>query len=99
MEFGTPPATVRRKGSAKWDNIVKELKDHAKDHPTDFALIGNFSPGVPVQIRKGTYKAFLPEDYQGEPETYMKLHWEVITRVAKNGHPSTRLDGWIRWLG
>ena len=90
MEFVTPPPTHHGRRSHKWDDIVKQLKDK----PGEFALVGNYSPGVPVHIRSGKYSAFMPKDFQGDPKQYMKDHWEVTTRVSE----TNRLDVYVRWI-
>jgi hypothetical protein len=91
MEFVDPPKTKRTGSRPKWLAIVNELKAQ----PGEWAKVGNFSPGVPTQIRNGAYPAFLPADYDGDQEAYMRLHWEVTTRSTTPG----RLDVWVRWLG
>jgi len=87
---------VQRRGrsTAKWEEIVTELKNN----PNEFAKVGTFSPGVPVHMRNGMYKAFLPADFEGGDDarkTYMQLHWEITTRRAEKH----RLDVWVKWLG
>lgn len=94
MEFVTPPPERRGQRSHKWREIVAALKEH----PQEWALIGNFSPGVATQIRRGKYPAFV-EGWEGSPEQiqlYMNRHWEVTTRKTDSGK---RNDLYLRWLG
>lgn len=88
MEFIDPPAGNRR---GRWKEIVQTLKENKGK----WALVGNFSPGVATQIRRGNYKAFIDND-SVTPEVHMKQHWEVTTRKTNDG---SRNDIYIRWLG
>jgi hypothetical protein len=94
MQFSEPPPRRTRR-SEKWITIVNELKAN----PGQFALIGNFSPGVPAQIRAGTYPSFIGSGIDMTDKRarrdYMSQHWEVVTRTQVKD----RLDVWIRWLG
>ena len=92
MEFVDPPEAKGQR-SERWREIAKTLKENRGQ----WALVGNFSPGVATHIRRGQYKAFLPSDATSEtPEVYMKQHWEVTTRKTDDGN---RNDIYIRWLG
>jgi len=91
MEFIDPPPEARGQRSERWREIVKTLKENRGQ----WALVGNFSPGVATHIRRGQYKAFLDGDTMS-PDVYMKQHWEVTTRKTDNG---SRNDIYVRWLG
>lgn len=94
MEFVIPPPEKKGQKSERWRTVVKELKARTGE----WALVGNFSPGVATHIRRGKYPAFL-EGYEGTPEQvnlYMARHWEVTTRKTDGGK---RNDVYIRWLG
>lgn len=94
MEFTTPPPEKKGQRSERWINIVAELKQHKGE----WALVGNFSPGVATHIRRGKYPAFL-EDWTGSGEQadiYMKQHWEITTRKTDSGK---RNNVYVRWLG
>ena len=96
MQFSDPPPPKHTGPRSKWITIINELKEN----PGQFALIGNFSPGVPAQIRAGAYPAFfLGSDVDMSDNLarrdYMAQHWEVVTRTQIKD----RLDMWIRWLG
>ena len=96
MEFIDPPENVRTRRSAIWAERVKTLKEN----PTRWALIGDFSPGVPSQIRSGAYRAFIPADIEAHDiegrKRYMTDNWEV--RTVRQGE-GTRTSMWIRWIG
>lgn len=94
MEFVSPPPEKKRQRSEKWRNIVAELRAN----PGEWALVGNYSPGVATHIRRGKYPAFLDdtEAFMSGPETYMSLHWEVTTRKTDDGK---RNDVYIRYIG
>lgn len=91
MEFIEPPPEIKGQRSARWREIVKTLKENKGQ----WALVGNFSPGVATHIRRGQYKAFL-SDLDDAPDVYMRQHWEVTTRKTNDG---SRNDVYIRWLG
>lgn len=96
MEFSNPPPPKQSGPRDKWITIINELKTN----PGQFALIGNFSPGVPAQIRAGRYPGFFLDsdidmDNPLARRDYMAQHWEVVTRTSTKD----RLDMWIRWLG
>lgn len=91
MEFTDPPAETRGERSAHWIGVVEQLKAN----PGQWALVGNYSPGVATQIRRGKYRAFVPQDVDA-PEVYMSHNWEVTTRKTDNGN---RNNVFIRWVG
>ena len=94
MEFVTPPPEKKGQKSERWRHIVQQLKAH----PGEWAIVGNYSPGVATHIRRGKYPAFL-EDNTLTPEQaslYMSRHWEVTTRKTDSGK---RNDVYVRWLG
>jgi hypothetical protein len=91
VQFSEPPLARKKTVSQKWVDIVAELKSN----PNQWALVGNYSPGVATHIRRGRYPAFLPEG-ETNKEPYMGQHWEITTRKTDNG---SRNDVYIRWLG
>jgi hypothetical protein len=92
MEFIDPPPTTKGQRGEDWRNRVMLMKSK----PTEWALVGDYSPGVATHIRRGQYKAFLPADCPPDAaEAYMTVHWDVTTRKRADG----RNDLWIRWLG
>jgi hypothetical protein len=94
MEFIDPPKEARGERSKRWKEIVATLKKN----PGEWALVGNFSPGVATHIRRGQYKAF-HEGWEGDVHqltAYMERNWEVTTRKTDTG---SRNDIYIRWLG
>lgn len=94
MEFVDPPPEVKGQRSERWREIVRTLKEKQGQ----WALVGNFSPGVATHIRRGHYKAFL-EGWEGDANQlagYMQRHWEITTRKTDEGN---RNDVYIRWLG
>lgn len=93
MEFVDPPKEIRGRRGERWVEIVSTLKQHKGE----WALVGNFSPGIATHIRRGQYKAFLDGDLlPQEAKIYMALHWEITTRKTDNG---SRNDIYVRWLG
>jgi len=92
MEFVTPPPEKKGQRSERWINIVRELKEHKGE----WALVGNFSPGVATHIRRGKYPAFLDGWTDGEVDSFMRLHWEITTRKTDGGK---RNDVYVRWIG
>lgn len=92
MEFVTPPPEKKGQRSQKWREIVATLKEKKGE----WALVGNFSPGVATHIRRGKYPAFLEDCDHDQHGVYMAAHWEVTTRKTDNGK---RNDVYIRWLG
>jgi hypothetical protein len=92
MEFIDPPPEAKGQRSERWREIVRTLKENKGQ----WALVGNFSPGVATHIRRGQYRAFLDANDPSSPDVYMKQHWEVTTRKTDNG---TRNDVYVRWLG
>lgn len=92
MEFVTPPPERKGQRSQKWREIVAALKEKKGE----WALVGNFSPGVATHIRRGKYPAFLEDCDNDQHGVYMAAHWEVTTRKTDNGK---RNDVYIRWLG
>lgn len=94
MEFIDPPKEARGERSKRWQDIVVTLKENKGE----WALVGNFSPGVATHIRRGQYKAFLQGwvGNEGDLAAYMQRHWEVTTRKTDTG---SRNDIYIRWLG
>lgn len=94
MEFGEPPVSKQGQISARWKIIVAELKEH----PNQWALVGNFSPGVATHLRRGKYTAFL-EGFTGddaEMTRHMAEHWQITTRKTDLGR---RNDVYVRWVG
>ena len=93
MEFTEPPIAGQKEKSEKWKTIVFTLKENTRE----WALVGNYSPGVAAQIRQGLYKVFLENSESSEEQArlYMKQHWELTTRKTDKG----RTDLYIRWLG
>lgn len=91
MEFVTPPPEKKGQRSQKWREIVDALKEKRGE----WALVGNFSPGVATHIRRGKYPAFL-DGCDRSPDLWMQAHWEVTTRKTDNGK---RNDVYIRWIG
>lgn len=91
MEFVTPPPERKGQRSQKWREIVAALKEKKGE----WALVGNFSPGVATHIRRGKYPAFL-DGCDRSPDLWMRDHWEITTRKTDNGK---RNDVYIRWLG
>ena len=95
MEFIAPPPEKKGQRSERWRTIVARLKEHRGE----WAMVGNFSPGVATHIRRGKYPAFLPEGERlvdDAASVYMKVNWEITTRKTDNGK---RNDVYIRWLG
>lgn len=94
MEFVSPPPETRGPRSERWIKVVAELKQN----PGEWALVGNFSPGVATHIRRGKYPAFLTgvDSSQEGAHLYMNRHWEITTRKTNEGK---RNDIYIRWLG
>lgn len=91
MQFVTPPPQKKGQKSERWRNVVAELKANKGE----WALIGNYSPGVATHIRRGKYAAFL-EGCDIEPRVFIAQHWDVTTRKTDEGR---RNDIYIRWLG
>lgn len=81
----------RRRGarSQRWINVVTWLNDNAKT----WGYVGEFSPGISTQIRKGQYPAFLPPDFNGDRKAYMEKHYEVTVEMVKG---TRRCDLYIR---
>lgn len=95
MEFIEPPPEKKGQRSERWSSIVARLKEN----PNEWALVGNFSPGVATHIRRGKYPAFLPETRFASDfavNAYMKSNWDITTRKTDNGK---RNDVYIRWIG
>jgi hypothetical protein len=94
MEFVDPPLEARGERSKRWKEIVTTLKENKGE----WAMVGNFSPGVATHIRRGLYKAFLEGwvGSEGDVTAYMQRHWEVTTRKTDTG---SRNDIYIRWIG
>lgn len=94
MQFVEPPPEARGERTKRWEEIVATLRAHRGE----WALVGNFSPGIATAIRRGKYKAFLDENQNDETKAqmYMKQHWEVTTRKTDDGK---RNDVYVRWLG
>lgn len=93
MEFIDPPEDKRQQRTAEWQRIVTELKAH----PSEWAKVGNFSPGVATAIRRGKYRAFTADapEYE-DPEAYMTRNWQIRSSKTSDG---TRNDIFIRWIG
>lgn len=94
MQFVDPPPEARGERTKRWEEIVAMLRAHRGE----WALVGNFSPGIATAIRRGKYKAFLDGVYNDEhlAHLHMKQHWEVTTRKTDDGK---RNDVYVRWLG
>jgi hypothetical protein len=96
MERMDPPPTSKAQRSEEWREKVTFLKAH----PNEFYRAGNYSPGVATHIRRGEYKAFLPDDLRAASpearEAYMSLHWKITTRKTDDGK---RNDLFVKWLG
>lgn len=95
MEFIEPPPSKKGAMSDRWINVVAELKTK-KDQ---WALVGNYSPGVATHLRRGKYPAFMGDFSNFDPAQaalYMQRHWEITTRKTHNGD---RNDVYIRWVG
>jgi hypothetical protein len=90
VEFEPPPPIRSGRRNPHWDNVVAQLKEH----PGEWALVGNYSPGMAAHIRKGTYPAFIPEGTK-DAAAYMKKHWAITSRKTGEG----RNDLFIRYLG
>jgi hypothetical protein len=96
MQFhDAPPVSkvVGKQPSEHWIKVVSELKDQQQM----WAMVGNYALGVATRIKQGKYKSFLPADLPSgqNPQVYMDMHYEVITRRTGPG----RTDVWIRWIG
>lgn len=94
MEFDdSPPLGFRQQRAAFWRNAVKELQAM----PGQWGKVGEYSPGIATQLRKGKYSYFLdgkPESM--EPETWMRSRWDIHAKKL----PGQRRDEvWIRWNG
>lgn len=92
MQFQTPPPEKKGQRSERWQEIVKTLKENKGQ----WALVGDFSPGVATHIRRGKYPAFLEDSDNIDPSVFMAQHWEVTTRKIEGGK---RNDVYIRWIG
>ena len=95
VEFMDPPTESRGARSQRWRDIVATLKEKQGE----WGIVGNYSPGVATHIRRGKYRAFLPEGERLQEDAavaYIKLHWEITTRKTDNGK---RNDIYMRWLG
>ena len=91
MEFITPPPETQGRRSEHWRDVVRQLNENKGE----WALVGNYSPGVATHIRRGKYPAFIPDGTDIDKHAYMSMHYEVTTR--KNG--TDRNDVYIRWVG
>ena len=95
MEFGTPPPEKRRQRSPKWVDRIAAMKSN----PGQWALVGEYSPGLATHLRQGKYPSFIPDGVADSDEArrrYMSDHWEITTRKKNDGK---RCDLWIRWVG
>ncbi len=94
MEFVDPPPTQRGERSTAWIDRVRTMQEN----PGEWANVGNYSPGVATNIRRGRYKMFLDgfEGDEAQKTLYMKRHWEITTRKTSDGKKN---DVFIRWLG
>lgn len=94
MQFVDPPPEARGERTKRWEEIVETLKANRGQ----WALVGNYSPGIATAIRRGKYKSFLTENENDETKAqmYMQQHWEVTTRKTDDGK---RNDVYVRWLG
>lgn len=70
----------------------------ATEHIGKAVFVGAYSPGVAVQIRRGTYPAFLPAGYDGDKEAYMDANWSIETRNDKDTPERRRSLIWITRL-
>ncbi len=94
MEFVDPPVYERKARSDHWLHVVAELKGHKGE----WAKVGNYSPGVATNIRRGKYPAFLG-GWEGDTDQlmlFMGRHWEVRTSKTNGGNKN---DVYVRWLG
>jgi len=75
-----------------WIKTAQELRDNIGK----WANVGNYSLGVSTRIKRGEYKAFLPniDMNQVQAERYMSMHYEITTRKTGPG----RVDIWMRAL-
>ena len=92
MQKQDPPMSSRGRQSQYWIDCVAEMR---ADRGTWYN-IGNYSPGVPTQIRRGDYKAFLDPNDLMPPDVQMANNWEVTTRKAGEDR---RLHLFIRYIG
>ena len=93
MEFVQLPPSVNDERAEKWRNIVKELRDHRME----WGFVGNYSPGVPAQIRAGAYPAFIDRTDSRPAHVQMSDEWEVVSRSSDSEHK--RCDVYIRYIG
>ena len=91
MDFIDPPKESRGEKSKRWVEVANTLRESVGE----WAMVGNYSPGIATHIRRGNYAAFLPDPCPIDPAVYMDQHWEITTR--KNG--DGRQDIYVRWLG
>lgn len=70
----------------------------ARDNVGQPVFVGDYSPGVAVQIRRGTYPAFLPDDFDGDAAAYMEANWMIETRNDKDSPDRRRSLVWITRL-
>lgn len=76
-----------------WKPIVLEVKALNGE----YGNIGTFSPGTAQYLRKGGYREFLPEGFDGDPKAYMSEHYDITARsVSRN---PDRVDIYVRWKG
>lgn len=94
MEWVDPPPNRKGARSQHWREVVVALKAQ----PSIWAKVGNYSPGVATNIRRGKYPAFLGgvDASIDDVEMYMNHHWEITTSKTDEGK---RNDIFIRWLG
>lgn len=93
LEFKEPPKSGRDARSDKW----KDIAFYLKAEPGEWAYVGEYSPGVPAQIRRGEYPAFIDPSSSLPPRTQMELFWDVTTRKADR--VGRRCDLYIRYIG
>lgn len=77
-----------------WVDAVTFLKQH----PDEWALLGEFSTGVAPAIRRGEYPAFIPEGFDGDRKEFMEKNFEVTVNTIK-GDPSRRTELFARYIG
>lgn len=93
MEFREPPISDMEQRTTKWRNIVAELRGN----PGEWAFVGNYSPGVPAQIRAGMYPAFINDDDIRSADVQLANDWEVTSRGSDDER--RRCDVYIRYIG
>lgn len=86
------PSRMHQRG-IDWKPIVEEVKALGGE----YGNVGTFSPGTAQYLRKGGYKEFLPDGYDGDPKAYMAEHYTITARSV--GRNPDRVDIYIKWHG